>query len=318
MADVPVLEAIEIDQPCTSCGYNLRGLRQVDRCPECGTEVAVSLRGDLLRFANPVWLRAVLRGADLAYYSILLGIVARIIVRSLASSLGMFSVRLSILLAVVAALLQTIAVWLMTTQEPRVTFTERQITWRRVLRFCAVTNLVLLTLAQSSLLGMVVSLGPVVTVAVSVAQVCSGVVATYGYFAYAEGFAHRIPDARLARSTKIVKWGLTTVGLVSLVGILMWTVVGSPIVTKAAATGGASTPGVSAPAAGSPAVAPKPTPPAPAPAAMPVPKATIMTAAIFGCATGLAYLVFGLWALGLLSRYRKALRLAIDQSTSGV
>ncbi len=37
-----------IDAPCVHCGYDLRGLPANGRCPECGTAIARSIRGDLL------------------------------------------------------------------------------------------------------------------------------------------------------------------------------------------------------------------------------------------------------------------------------
>ena len=50
------------DLLCNHCGYNLRGLLSEGRCPECGTEVARSLRGDLLVAADPAWLERLIRG----------------------------------------------------------------------------------------------------------------------------------------------------------------------------------------------------------------------------------------------------------------
>lgn len=55
---------INIDVPCASCGYNLRGLAGDGRCPECGASVARSLEIHL----NPIapaqifWARTVLAG----------------------------------------------------------------------------------------------------------------------------------------------------------------------------------------------------------------------------------------------------------------
>src|ERR1700733_1253483 len=52
----PPPEWVMKDLPCRSCGYNLRTLSIDGICPECATPVRVSMRGDLLREADPIWL----------------------------------------------------------------------------------------------------------------------------------------------------------------------------------------------------------------------------------------------------------------------
>ena len=44
----PALPALASDLACRKCGYHLRGLPTNGMCPECGTPVAISLRGPLL------------------------------------------------------------------------------------------------------------------------------------------------------------------------------------------------------------------------------------------------------------------------------
>ena len=53
---------IQEDTPCLACGYNLRGLSSDWRCPECGTAIGRSLHGNLLRFAQPQYVRKLARG----------------------------------------------------------------------------------------------------------------------------------------------------------------------------------------------------------------------------------------------------------------
>ncbi|MGD1917022.1 MAG: hypothetical protein ACFCBV_12665 [Phycisphaerales bacterium] len=47
---------------CISCGYDLAGLASSGRCPECGTAIAESVRGDGLAFADAGYLRTLGRG----------------------------------------------------------------------------------------------------------------------------------------------------------------------------------------------------------------------------------------------------------------
>ena len=342
MHDTPIPSIIDFDHPCTSCGYNLRGLDPSSRCPECGAEITESMRGDLLRFANPTWLKTVLRGANLMYYSILLGMVIGLGVGLLGVLAGSCAMVVAEFVGVIAALCNTIAVWMITTQEPRESYTERQITWRRILRFCAITNLALMTLTQSSMLPLITLFGQAALIALQLIKTLTGVLATFGYFAFAEGFAQRIPDASLARRTRIVKWGLAVPGLLS--ALVVVTVAGVPVtvapvptahpgpVTTAPSTTPPTTthpatspaPGASATSSQPSAVAPitttaPATPPATRPSArtgLGVSPTIAIAAASFGCVVGVGYLIFGIWAIILLRRYRTALHEAITQSTA--
>jgi predicted RNA-binding Zn-ribbon protein involved in translation (DUF1610 family) len=56
---------VEYDQACIGCGYALRGLPVTGVCPECGTPVARSFRGDRLSAADPEYVRTLLQGATL-------------------------------------------------------------------------------------------------------------------------------------------------------------------------------------------------------------------------------------------------------------
>ncbi len=64
------------DKICIDCGYNLRGLKTDGRCPECGGEVAASLRGHELHHASLPWLRSVRRGFRLMRNALLLTLLA--------------------------------------------------------------------------------------------------------------------------------------------------------------------------------------------------------------------------------------------------
>lgn len=68
------------DKICIDCGYNLRGLKTDGRCPECGGEVAASLRGHELHYASLAWLRTVRRGFCLMKWAIILSLLAIIVV----------------------------------------------------------------------------------------------------------------------------------------------------------------------------------------------------------------------------------------------
>lgn len=65
-----------VDLPCRQCGYNVRGLAPGGVCPECGRRVALSLRGDLLRYSQPRWVRKLQRGVELLLLDVGLAMLA--------------------------------------------------------------------------------------------------------------------------------------------------------------------------------------------------------------------------------------------------
>ncbi len=75
----PVLQAdaqgrLTVHLTCVGGGYNLRGLRVADLCPECATPLGKSTEGRWLRFAEPQWLNAIARGATLLVAAALVGL----------------------------------------------------------------------------------------------------------------------------------------------------------------------------------------------------------------------------------------------------
>lgn len=305
MSDAPLAKPIEAsqatiadDMPCVICGYNLRGLTAAGRCPECGSPVARSIHGDLLRYADGDWLAKLLLGIRLMLWSILTGLVLgifAIIARALASPM-VFAAGLTIIMAG----LDVAAAILITVQEPRITLSEKTVTWRKAVRTCA----------GAAFFGQILQqLGTASgdfrwLVIVGTALGLANVVAYFGKLIYLRQFALRIPDPRLARSTKIVMWGLGIVMASGLVIGLVAVILVRP--TLAAAPSGVTT----------------------APAGRGVATATRFSGRSFGatgtasvaamgalgCFAGLGSLVFGIWYLVLLFGYRNAFRDALAQA----
>jgi hypothetical protein len=309
--------AIAIDLTCLQCGYNLRGLDPTGRCPECGADITLSTRGDLLRFANPDWLRRVKLGADLMLATILLSLALGFGVGCLTAMLPSVTARiLAVLVALASGICRLTAVYLITTQEPRISLTEREITWRRALRALAVMSFV----ATIVLTAEIVRHIPVLFQLGSVVFALATPFITYGYFAYAETFAVRIPNPKLARSSRIVKWGLSAIqafqGVGAVVALLIFGagtagVMGGPIMIGPVTTPTTTT----APAIVAPPTATAPAPaPAPMPGVPPAMRPLVPTIAVLGCFYGVVSLVFSIWGIILLARYSQALNVAITEA----
>lgn len=287
MADLPIIGPIEFDLPCTSCGYNLRGLTQTGRCPECGASIEVSLRGDLLCFANPRWLKSVRSGIDWMFVALALAVAvsALHVLRFLNGPAGIWM--FIPLLMVIEGVPRLLAIWMITTPEPRVSFTDQQVNWRWVVRFCAAMSLALLLLIHIDVWRWSVAQHRVPWLMVFTMSSVAGIVATFGYFVYAEKLAKRVPDLRLAKSTRIVKWGLSGLQAMGMLGPLILMLVVFPMFAGGAGAGRAG-----------------------------LGFTLWRIAGIVSNVDALAILALLVWALCLLYRYGKVLREAINQAGS--
>lgn len=66
---------IVVDLSCKHCGYNLRTRVVNDVCPECGSGVLWSLRGNELAWSDPEWLACLHRGVFLQVLTFVLGVL---------------------------------------------------------------------------------------------------------------------------------------------------------------------------------------------------------------------------------------------------
>lgn len=285
MADeLPLPAQVTEDVPCRRCGYNLRTLLVDAKCPECGTSVADSLRGNLLRDADPQWLERVGLGIALKLWNIVLGIFGGGAAGFLVSQ-G-FPGALMVLVTLAASVIGFWATYKITTQEPRIALQDDPERLRRALRVCAAVAFLGGLLSHADVGG-----GAFVFRLIGTILSLAGVFVMWGELCYFRRFADRVPDAKLRKSTTMLMWIapstfavflIGTVGLALLARTLPKTPIGGVNVAYSTTTA-------------------------------PVPSAAIAVGSCFLLAFG-AYLF--LWYVRILVKYRKAFREARSSSVA--
>jgi len=314
-APVVALDAagrIAIDITCRKCGYNLRGLLPDGRCPECGTAVGRSLHGDLLRFSDPEWVQKLASGMN--------WIVASIVISLFGGALGAISggifssivstrsfVVLAPLSGLVLGVFSLVGYWKVTTPDPAKMMEESGVSLRKLVRLAEVTRYVVAPL-NSLMQQLAWSVAAIVLIAVSG---IASLVGTVAIFLYARKLALRIPDEKLARHCRIVMWGMAVMLALFVTLALLLVVVTlrlTATTTTTTAPAGPTTMGsgkkysVTYPASGG-------TTSGGVTATKTIPGLLLGTMAIAGssCILGVGFLIFGIWALRLLLRFRRAL-----------
>lgn len=124
---------------CLSCGYDLAGLPESGQCPECSVPIQRSLRGNLLRFASPEYLKTLRTGATLALVASILNffeIIPRLAIGAIFLWLGLgttaaleAAVDISTLVAMLCGW------WMLSTPDPAFIGMDDSRDWRVRLRW---------------------------------------------------------------------------------------------------------------------------------------------------------------------------------------
>lgn len=166
----PIEGVVAPDILCRACAYELKGIGVGAACPECGTPVASSLRGDMLEGSSPRYVRGLWLGALLAEISVPLMMLAWFLVVPAAIALAERAANsggsavdanksvlvLQGMLTFVLAAVSLAGWWLLTQPDQGYAAGAKDIRARRLLR-----SLVLIR-AAGALLGLVVIMVPAV------------------------------------------------------------------------------------------------------------------------------------------------------------
>jgi hypothetical protein len=195
------------DVLCRKCSYNVRGLHQHGKCPECGTPVGLSIRGNLLCYSDPQWVERLSRGIDLILWGLLAAVLASLAGMGLFFAMGPRAQLLQQLIAVAASAIGFIGAWLLTTPDPGTEEPAQMVTARKIVRFA-------LVFAMAANLLSIFAVGehphPLIIAIFGIGLVIAALIGVVGEIArlyYLEKIALRIPDVELAKRAKLVRWG---------------------------------------------------------------------------------------------------------------
>lgn len=211
--------AVSADVPCRKCQYNLRGLAVDGRCPECGTPVGLSTRGDYLRYSDPAWVASLRTGVQLMLWAIVVSILGAVVGGIVARAIG--SRLLPTLISSAGGLLSVAGGWLLTTPDPSGLGEDRYGTSRKVIRVTLAVGLVqqgLTFVQQTGTFPPAINL--LLTLTASGAALV-GLVGTFATLHYLSKLALRIPDASLAERARSLVWAYgVPLGLLVLGGVV--------------------------------------------------------------------------------------------------
>ncbi|MBT8486046.1 MAG: hypothetical protein KJO43_10730 [Phycisphaerae bacterium] len=231
---------------CRACGYNLQGLEPDGLCPECSTPTARSLRGDLLKYCAPSWLRRlqvgllwiivgiIVQAVLMSAMPILAGVVSGVTAAAGLPSGGAMMTTIMVAFGLLMGglnVLYVIGAWLVTERDPGRADDEPVLSARRLARYgiaAAVISGPLQTVwQQGGRAGWAAATPGVVAALVVVAITVLGVATIVGwvsFLVYMRRLVLRIPQRALARHARIVMWGYGSyMSLGLIVGVLAFT-----------------------------------------------------------------------------------------------
>lgn len=227
---VSIHPVIEGPRACVKCGYSITGLFTNGHCPECGTPVAESLRGDLLQHAGKDYLKTILTG-----HSWVLNGVLAIIVVQVATMLGSITAAMRgattpprEFTAILSLVGLAVSVWIflgyvkLTEPDPQFTGLERPDTARQLVRLSAIVTIIVGVIA--SVLYLSTSLSGVVVLILGALQLVGLAAFVLQFLAmmnYTIWLGRRIPDTWIVRRASMYRWLLPLIAVVGAVALFL-------------------------------------------------------------------------------------------------
>lgn len=206
---------LDADIPCRKCSYNLRSLPTDGLCPECATPIPLSIKGDLLCYSDPVWLKSLHNGARFIIFGVLVFVLAAIanVIFAMNFHTSQASILL-LLLTISASLLILGGWWLLTSPDPSGIGEDKYGTFRKIIRIYLIFTIVA-TLLQYLQRAVPEPLRVLISI-LHVGLQFFGVVGVVCQWQYLRRLARRIPDSKLSGRSNFLSYALgITYGIIA-------------------------------------------------------------------------------------------------------
>jgi len=205
---------------CLICNGSLEGQRTDERCRQCGAAIGRSLQGNFLKFAQPTYVRRLVKGLTL----ILWGSAALVVLAAMSQVMQLGSeTQVPFLLAGFAAGLATlIGMWLVTDPAPNPLDAVWELNARKRIRITLVAAVAAMPVALIAELFNVVGAARSVFEVVLLILGAAGIVGIRDSLLHLRKLALRIPNLGLARYSLYAAWGLPiSLGLMIVLGFVI-------------------------------------------------------------------------------------------------
>lgn len=219
---------LDQDTPCRRCGYNLRGLSELGRCPECNGPVILSLLPAQLAVIDPECVERIARGCKLATWSVYVLLISFTVMIGIGVS-SMFTERFAILgdriglvwtfLGGACLLVSACGLWIAT--QPHASVSEFGVgdSSRRVTRACLLA-LPVTILASWIVYANVGIAAVIVPIALGSPFGLAGFVGFWAFSTYVDALAHQIDDAMTIRKAPWYRTGFVFLWIVTWLGAI--------------------------------------------------------------------------------------------------
>ncbi len=210
----PTAPVVGADARCHKCRSALAGLKSTDKCPNCGINVGVSLRGPEMRYSDPAWIGRLKLGADVAFLSTLLLALGVAVIKIVSRSPDNPAVdpRISSGVTLLGGLGGILAIWLLTTPDPSGIGEKSYGTARRLARWMPIT---ILGALACLVLETIVHIPAIEYWEEALAANLFGIANLVGFIAllqYLSKLALRMRDARLSERCGALRLGWSLAG----------------------------------------------------------------------------------------------------------
>ena len=218
---------LEQDTPCRRCGYNLRGLAELGRCPECHAPVMLALLPQNLPIIDPEWIERVLRGCRLATWGVYIFLISFTVMVGVGVSIStvarnrmLFGDAIAQAWAIIGGgclLISAIGLWLATQPHPSFSEFDRKLPPRRIARACLALLPVTLVAVWfvDSVAGRAAALVPI---AIGCPFGFLGLVGCWGFAIHVESIGRDIGDPTTVRKSRWYRQGFAFVWILTWVG----------------------------------------------------------------------------------------------------